>query len=731
MKFRSYFYVFFVGWLFLAGPGLSAQNSPNPKLKVLKGHENEMLRLIKKNDKLGYAGNEWVLLIKPVFDEANLFEDHPYREGVYKVARVKYKGKWGVLRPDATFALDCEYDSLSEFNDRGVAIVEKDGLFGLVSASGVLLCPIQWADARIDDDVAWGKLQGKWSGFDDDGSVFAADCSSMPPVKLGDNVFRTYASDGKIGLMNRSGRTIAEPELDMAELEPDGKYIVVKQDDVYGCYTLAGKCYFSPASHAYPSDQLSFLHSSSEPLEWEENPFGAEIIAYDVMSDNQHVIKFSLPLKQISAGAFGGDESLKSITLPNGLLVIGNEAFKGCANLMDIRIPESVLEIGQSAFEQCHALQNLTIPIFVNKIGRYAFYGCREITSANIPSEVDIVEQGVFFDCDRMVSVIMPDGVRSIGGYAFYGCGSLERLKFPSQLHEIGEHAFEDCVKIAEVSIPYGDTLVGDAAFKGCLNLFRVEMPNSIRRIGESAFEGCSKLASIMLPNSFSEIADWTFHDCFALQRIVIPNSIVSIGSSAFSGCRNLKEVMIPNSVKDIGSWAFANCVTLERIDIPSSVISIGEYAFNKCTGLSVFTIPTSVERIGADAFTGTERFEKLKPGLAYMDNCLLGYKGVNLSGLLAIVPHTRVIADGAFKGCEKVTSVIFPLGLRRIGTSTFEGCSKLQSLSLPESVELIEGRAFKDCISLSRISIPKDAVVDERAFEGCGALVNILLSTR
>ena len=731
MKPRCFFYLFFVGWLFLAGPVLSAQNSPNPKLKVLKGHENEMLRLVKKNDKLGYAGNEWVVLIKPVFDDATLFKDYPYRNSVYKVARVKYKGKWGVLRPDATFALDCEYDSLSDFNERGVAIAEKDGLFGLVSASGAVVCPLQLVDARIDDDVAWGKRKGKWSGYEDDGSVFAADCSSMPPVKLSDQIFRIYDPDGKVGLMDHSGRICAEPELDSAELEPEGKYIVVKQDDLYGCYTLAGRCYFSPASHAYPGDQLRFIYDSAEPITWDENPFGPVIVSYDIVSGNQHVIKFDLPLKQLSTAAFGGNESLQSIELPNGLMVIGKEAFKGCANLTDVKMPESVLEIGQSAFEQCQALKSLAIPQYVNKIGRYAFYGCREITSALIPHDVVVVEQGVFFDCAKLRSVIMPDNIRSIGGYAFYGCGSLEAVKFPSQLEEIGEHAFEDCAKISQVAIPYGDTLVGDAAFKGCQNLLHVELPNSVRRIGESAFEACSKLSSIMLPNSFSEIADWTFHDCFALQKIVIPNSIVSIGGSAFSGCRNLKEVMIPNSVENIGSWAFANCVTLDRIDIPSSVISIGEFAFNKCTGLIDFKIPTSVERIGADAFSGTARFEKLNQGIVYMDNCLLGYKGNSPSGLVAIAPRTRVIADGAFRGCEKMTNVIFPLGLKRIGISTFEGCAKLLALSLPESVELIDSRAFKDCVSLSRISIPKDAVVDERAFEGCGALVNILLSTR
>lgn len=56
-------------------------------------------------------------------------------------------------------------------------------------------------------------------------------------------------------------------------------------------------------------------------------------------------------LKSIEDEAFFGCTSLKSITLPNGLIQIGNQAFRKCSKMAYAHIPSSVMLIGENAFE--------------------------------------------------------------------------------------------------------------------------------------------------------------------------------------------------------------------------------------------------------------------------------------------------------------------------------------------------------------------------------------------
>lgn len=55
-------------------------------------------------------------------------------------------------------------------------------------------------------------------------------------------------------------------------------------------------------------------------------------------------------------------------------------------------------------------------------------------------------------------------------------------------------------------------------------------------------------------------------------------------------------------------------------------------------------------------------------------------------------------IADGAFSGNAKITSVSIPASVTKIGGWAFSGCSKLKGLTIPDSVTTISDFAFMDC---------------------------------
>lgn len=62
----------------------------------------------------------------------------------------------------------------------------------------------------------------------------------------------------------------------------------------------------------------------------------------------------------ISDYAFG-DSSLVSITIPDSVTTIGDNAFYGCNDLTAITIPENVVSIGKSPFRNCTNLSAIYV----------------------------------------------------------------------------------------------------------------------------------------------------------------------------------------------------------------------------------------------------------------------------------------------------------------------------------------------------------------------------------
>ena len=65
-----------------------------------------------------------------------------------------------------------------------------------------------------------------------------------------------------------------------------------------------------------------------------------------------------------------------SISIPETVEQIGNDAFYGCKNLKTVTMPGKLTRIGVRAFSECKALTEITIPKSVIYIGEEAFHDC-------------------------------------------------------------------------------------------------------------------------------------------------------------------------------------------------------------------------------------------------------------------------------------------------------------------------------------------------------------------
>lgn len=134
--------------------------------------------------------------------------------------------------------------------------------------------------------------------------------------------------------------------------------------------------------------------------------------------------------------------------------------------------------------------------------------------------------------------------------------------------------------------------------------------------------------------------------------EIVIPATyrnlpVTRIYRSAFEYYgSNITSITIPESVKYIGDGVLAGCTSLERI-----VISEANEAYSQ---------------------EGNCIIEKESRKLV---------AGCNSS---VIPSDVTSIADSAFRGCSKLTSVTIPDSVTNIGKSAFAGCSGLTSITIP-----------------------------------------------
>lgn len=130
------------------------------------------------------------------------------------------------------------------------------------------------------------------------------------------------------------------------------------------------------------------------------------------------------------AGVAVTDENgaLNSVSIPDGITSIGDNAFKGCNRLSSLTIPNSVTSIGNYAFAYCSKLTSVTIPDGIKVINTGTFEGCASLNSMVIPNGVTSIEDYAFYDCRGMTSFDIPNGVMAISCTAFDGCDNLQAI---------------------------------------------------------------------------------------------------------------------------------------------------------------------------------------------------------------------------------------------------------------------------------------------------------------
>lgn len=278
-------------------------------------------------------------------------------------------------------------------------------------------------------------------------------------------------------------------------------------------------------------------------------------------ADCTSLLSVNLPdsLESMDIMCFSGCTALKEIHIPKNLSVIPGWCFDKCRSLTELHIPGTVKTIEKYAFLHCSGIQTLTLEEGIEVVGTDAFSGLtslsgklvvpQSITHMSQPSGTQITELVVGkavetwnymgnFSKSLTKLTILP-GVSQLMKAAFYNCKRLRSVEFPEGLQTICEGAFWECHSLESLTLPNSLVTIEQRGFQNCKALtavhFRSIKDARLTTIMDHAFEDCPLLRNVSLPNTLQTIGEYAFYTLDARNcHFYLPGTVSKIGTNAF-----------------------------------------------------------------------------------------------------------------------------------------------------------------------------------------------------
>lgn len=134
---------------------------------------------------------------------------------------------------------------------------------------------------------------------------------------------------------------------------------------------------------------------------------------------------------------------LTSLTIPDSVTSIGENAFAYSSCLTSVNISENVTFMASSAFNG-RSLTEITVDknnkvyhsqdnCIIRTADNTLIKGCK---TSLIPDYVTSIDLYAFRYCNEMTSITIPDSVTNIGGSVFEGCTSLAEINYTGTIEE-------------------------------------------------------------------------------------------------------------------------------------------------------------------------------------------------------------------------------------------------------------------------------------------------------
>lgn len=428
---------------------------------------------------------------------------------------------------------------------------------------------------------------------------------------------------------------------------------------------------------------------------------------------------------------------------------------------------KTVVRIGEKAFKNYWWARTISIPNTVTSIGNSAFYRCSRLRNISIPSSVTSIEKAAFWNCTLAKTITLSENLISIGDSAFASSMKFKTITIPASVKSIGENAFFSCWALESINVANSNpnysseegvlfdkekTLLIQYPRARTANFYVI--PSSVTALGPSAFRKAKKLKEITLPLSLSNIAHGAFNGCSNLNSIILPENLETIGR-ATSLNTNIKTIRIPASVYSMGHSVFSECSNLESINVNeenSNYSSEDGILFNgnKTTLIKYpsdkfadpYLFPITITKIANGAFKNCSKLMSviIPPEVTCIDSIIFSGCPQLESTHVNEINQNYLSEDNILFNKNKTTLIRYPISktaesytipenITKIADNAFSGCTNLKFIEMPQSLTEIGSSAFKDCTNLTSVEIPPTVTkIGKRAFWKCKSLTSIII---
>jgi len=339
-----------------------------------------------------------------------------------------------------------------------------------------------------------------------------------------------------------------------------------------------------------------------------------------------------------------------------------SSTFEFCSNLTSITLPEGLTLIGEKSFRKCYALKHIQISSTVTEIRENAFAECSSLATLHIPQNLTTIWSGAFTYCQSLMSISVDEANPRYDSRN--GCNAI--------IYGANDYLIVGCKNTV---IPDGVTSINPSAFAGNTALTSIEIPSTVNRVMSGAFQGCTNLKQV--------VAKWT-----------TPPSITE--SSPFRGISDECVLVIPEGTRAAYIAAgWTEDVFQGGILEPASGSDLRKFVYN---GTEAGGLYAELSNYSDDQLKGIRKLIVNSP-INSADLFIIrklcgdyandpaGYNDYSLD--LLDLSHATIVADNGTGTVPYLGSSTYIRVNNKIPNQMFSFCKNLSEVILPENVTM------------------------------------------
>lgn len=409
---------------------------------------------------------------------------------------------------------------------------------------------------------------------------------------------------------------------------------------------------------------------------------------------------------KVALVAYPRDAEAKSYTVPNGVTKLYGASIRNCDNLTSVTLPDTLQYISNEAFCHSHNLGQLTIPASVTDVETYAFGsgGTPSILfMGNKPTFHDDGEwEGNQFDGwgDDVYTIFYYEGATGWADYTAVRTYELKAGEEPMLVvdhvdntdidwtidkngvltvygeGEIPDHTWEwrefiDTM-VKKIHIEEGITGIGQNSFwNDNGGITELTLPSTLKYISMNAFnsnsENGNKFGELVLPEGLERIDYHVFCNC-GLTKVTIPSTLTIFDTWAFEK-NQVKEYIVADGNPELATDEYGVLFWLwydeddngNRIDGTGRLGALAAYPSG--SSMTTYTVPETVGDICSWAFAYANNLTKLNLNHAW------GYNNY------------------AIAYCDNLTTLILPENMDWMDPDAIIGNKNLKSITFSGNI--------------------------------------------